>query len=70
MDVLTAVSWAEVPAANESDAFSTSSALDTLKRFDVYNKASWKIGVSWTWDVQAYSIRLLTFLTLKSEKWT
>jgi len=27
-----------VPAANESDAFSTSSALDTLKRFDVYNK--------------------------------
>ena len=28
----------EVPAATESDTFSTSSALDTLKRFDVYNK--------------------------------
>lgn len=27
-----------VPAATESDTFSTSSALDTLKRFDVYNK--------------------------------
>lgn len=30
----------EVAAAAESDTFSTTSALDTLKRFDVYNKVA------------------------------
>ena len=34
-----ALLW-EVPgSADSTDAFSTSSALETLKRFDVYNKA-------------------------------